>query len=142
MTNSAGFTLVGDQITPGWTNATGGTIFQQQFTAHPEINATVEANDGLANVVITDLKNKGVGAKKIPTTGQDATLVGNGERPSRIPVRIGLQGGLPRGPGRSRPGDDPARRPDPAGRSDQLDHHASHWAGGTEPASLLTPDVG
>jgi D-xylose transport system substrate-binding protein len=76
LTNSKGYKLVGDQITPGWTNATGGTIFQQQFTAHPEINATVEANDGLGNAVVTDLKNKGVGPKKIPTTGQDATLTG------------------------------------------------------------------
>ncbi|HXA30208.1 MAG TPA: substrate-binding domain-containing protein [Candidatus Angelobacter sp.] len=75
-TNTKGYKLVGDQITPGWTNATGGTIFQQQFTAHPEINATVEANDGLGNAVITVLKNKGVAAKKIPTTGQDATLQG------------------------------------------------------------------
>ena len=75
-TNSQGMTLVGDQITPGWTNATGGQIFQQQFTAHPEINATVEANDGLANAVITVLKNSGIAAKKIPTTGQDATLQG------------------------------------------------------------------
>jgi D-xylose transport system substrate-binding protein len=75
-TNSKGYTLVGDQITPGWTNSTGATIFQQQFTAHPEINATVEANDGLANAVIGVLKNGGVAAKKIPTTGQDATLQG------------------------------------------------------------------
>jgi D-xylose transport system substrate-binding protein len=75
-TNSSGYTLVGDQIAPGWDNAKGGTIFQQQYTAHPEINATVEANDGLANAVITDLKNAGVPAKKIPTTGQDATLQG------------------------------------------------------------------
>ncbi len=75
-TNSSGATLVGDQITPAWVNATGGTIFQQQFTAHPNINATMEANDGLANAVITDLKNAGVGPKKIPTTGQDATLAG------------------------------------------------------------------
>src|SRR5579884_657288 len=75
-TNSQGYTLVGEQITPGWVNATGGTIFQQQFTAHPNINATVEANDGLANAVITVLKNAGVGPKKIPTTGQDATLQG------------------------------------------------------------------
>ena len=74
--NSKGYTLVGEQITPGWTNATGATIFQQQFTAHPNINATVEANDGLANAVINVLKNKGVGPKKIPTTGQDATLQG------------------------------------------------------------------
>lgn len=76
LTNSKGYTLVGDQITPGWVNATGGTIFQQQFTAHPDINATVEANDGLAEAVVTDLKNDGVGPKKIPTTGQDATLQG------------------------------------------------------------------
>lgn len=75
-TNTQGFTLVGDQIAPGWDNTQGGTIFQQQFTAHPNINATVEANDGLANAVVTVLKNKGVAAKKIPTTGQDATLQG------------------------------------------------------------------
>jgi len=76
LTNSKGYTLVGDKITPGWTNATGATIFTQQFTAHPNINASVEANDGLANAVIGDLKAAGVGPKKIPTTGQDATLQG------------------------------------------------------------------
>jgi len=75
-TNTKGYTLVGDQIAPNWVNSTGGTIFQQQFTAHKNINATVEANDGLGNAVITVLKNSGVGAKKIPTTGQDATLQG------------------------------------------------------------------
>jgi D-xylose transport system substrate-binding protein len=75
-TNSNGYTLVGDQVAPGWDNTKGQTIFQQQFTAHPEINATVEANDGLGNAVINVLKAKGVGPKKIPTTGQDATLQG------------------------------------------------------------------
>jgi len=75
-TNSLGYTLVGEQITPGWNNTTGGTIFSQQFTAHPTINATVEANDGLGNAVINDLKAAGVPAKKIPTTGQDATFQG------------------------------------------------------------------
>jgi D-xylose transport system substrate-binding protein len=75
-TNSSGYTLVGDQIAPDWKNDKGQTIFQQQFTAHPNINATVEANDGLGNAVITDLKNAGIPAKKIPTTGQDATLQG------------------------------------------------------------------
>jgi D-xylose transport system substrate-binding protein len=69
-------TLVGEQLAPGWDNAKGGTIFQQAFTAHPEINATIEANDGLAGAVITALKAAGVPAKKIPTTGQDATLQG------------------------------------------------------------------
>jgi D-xylose transport system substrate-binding protein len=71
-----GLTLVGDQVAPGWDNSKGQTIFQQQFTAHPSINATIEANDGLANAVVTVLKQKGVAANKIPTTGQDATLQG------------------------------------------------------------------
>ncbi|WP_374970953.1 substrate-binding domain-containing protein [Terrabacter sp. BE26] len=75
-TNGKGWVLVGDKITPNWVNATGATIFTQQFTAHPEINATVEANDGLANAVVTVLKSKGVGPKKVPTTGQDATIQG------------------------------------------------------------------
>ena len=75
-TNSQGMTLVGDQITPKWDNKAGGDIFQQNFTAHPEINATIEANDGLGNAVIQVLKNKGVQPKTIPTTGQDATLQG------------------------------------------------------------------
>jgi len=75
-TNSQGMTLVGEQLAPGWNNDQGGTIFQQAFTAHPEINATIEANDGLAGAVIAKLKAAGVAAKKIPTVGQDATLQG------------------------------------------------------------------
>ncbi len=75
-TNSAGMKLVGDQVATDWVNATGGTIFQQAFTANKNINATIEANDGLANAVVQVLKNKGVKAKSIPTTGQDATLDG------------------------------------------------------------------
>jgi D-xylose transport system substrate-binding protein len=75
-TNSQGMKLVGENFSPGWSNTEGGTIFQQEFTGHPSINATIEANDGLANAVITDLKNDGVPAKKIPTTGQDATAQG------------------------------------------------------------------
>jgi D-xylose transport system substrate-binding protein len=75
-TNSAGATLVGEQLAPGWNNDQGGTIFQQALTAHPEINATIEANDGLAGAVITKLKAAGVAAKKVPTVGQDATLQG------------------------------------------------------------------
>ncbi|HEY7949146.1 MAG TPA: substrate-binding domain-containing protein [Acidimicrobiales bacterium] len=74
--NGDGYSLVGDKITSGSANGTGETIFQQQFSAHPEINATVEADDGLANDVITDLKNAGVAPKTIPTTGQGATLQG------------------------------------------------------------------
>jgi D-xylose transport system substrate-binding protein len=75
-TNSDGYKLVGDQVATDWKNDVGGTIFQQAYTANPHINATVEANDGLGNAVIQVLKNKGVRAKTIPTTGQDATLDG------------------------------------------------------------------
>jgi D-xylose transport system substrate-binding protein len=71
-----GLTLVAEKIAPGWDNAAGQTVFQQQYTANPGINATVEANDGLGNAAITVLKNKGVGPKKVPTTGQDATEQG------------------------------------------------------------------
>lgn len=75
-TNSAGMKLVGDQVATDWKNDVGATIFQQSFTANPAINATIEANDGLANAVVQVLKNKNVKAKTIPTTGQDATLDG------------------------------------------------------------------
>jgi D-xylose transport system substrate-binding protein len=75
-TNSLGYKLVGENFAPGWDNTKGGTIFQQAFTAHKQINATIEANDGLANSVITVLKGAGVKPKTIPTTGQDATAQG------------------------------------------------------------------
>src|SRR6266567_7009244 len=75
-TNSDGYKLVGDQVATDWKNDVGATIFQQAFTANRAINATIEANDGLGNAVIQVLKNKGIPAKKIPTTGQDATLDG------------------------------------------------------------------
>jgi len=75
-TNSKGYSLVQENFAPAWNNTQGGTIFQQAFTAHPEINATIEANDGLANSVITVLKSAGVKAKTIPTVGQDATAQG------------------------------------------------------------------
>jgi len=75
-TNSLGYKLVAENFAPGWDNTKGGTIFQQAYTANPKINATIEANDGLANSVITVLKAAGVKAGKVPTTGQDATAQG------------------------------------------------------------------
>jgi D-xylose transport system substrate-binding protein len=59
-----------------WDNQKALTNFEQQFTAHPNINTVLAANDGLANSVISSLKNNQVPAKKVPTTGQDATLQG------------------------------------------------------------------
>ena len=75
-TNSHGYSLVAENFAPGWDNTKGGTIFQQAYTANPKINATIEANDGLSNAVITDLKAAGVKPDKVPTTGQDATAQG------------------------------------------------------------------
>ena len=59
-----------------WDPATAATTFQQQLTAHPEINAVVTPNDDNANAVISILKGNGVKPKTFPTTGQDASLVG------------------------------------------------------------------
>jgi len=72
-TNSQGMKLVGEQVATDWKNDVGQQIFQQAYTANNSINATVEANDGLGNAVVTVLKSKGVKAKSVPTTGQDAT---------------------------------------------------------------------
>jgi D-xylose transport system substrate-binding protein len=73
---AGGATLVAENFAPGWDNTKGGTIFQQAYTANPQINATIEANDGLANSVITVLKSAGVKPNTVPTTGQDATAQG------------------------------------------------------------------
>jgi D-xylose transport system substrate-binding protein len=70
------YTKVGEQAVPAWNNQQALTIFQQQFTAHPDINTVVAANDGLGNAAISALKTANVPAKKIPVTGQDATLQG------------------------------------------------------------------
>ncbi len=59
-----------------WDPATAATTFQQQLTAHPEINAVITPNDDNANAVISILKGNGVKPKTFPTTGQDASLVG------------------------------------------------------------------
>ena len=62
---------------PGtWDNQTALTNFQQQYTAHPNINSSVNPNDGVANAVISGLKTLQIQPKTFPTTGQDATLAG------------------------------------------------------------------
>ena len=73
---SGSYKEVGDQSVPNWDNQQALTIFQQQYTAHPNINTVVSANDGLGNAVISALKSANVPAKKVPVTGQDATLQG------------------------------------------------------------------
>ena len=59
-----------------WTPSIAATTFEQQFTAHPNINSVITPNDDNANAVISVLKKNNIPAKKFPTTGQDASLPG------------------------------------------------------------------
>jgi len=68
------WTKVDDQSVPDWDNQQALVIFEQMLTAHPEINAAIAANDGLAQAVISALENQGL--DPIPVTGQDATVGG------------------------------------------------------------------
>ena len=59
-----------------WDPPTALSEFQQQYTAHKNINAALIPNDENGAPIIHDLQGQGVKAKTFPTTGQDATLVG------------------------------------------------------------------
>jgi len=59
-----------------WDPDTTATNFQQQFTAHPNINAVVTPNDDNANAVISVLQSQKIPANTFPTTGQDASTSG------------------------------------------------------------------
>ncbi|HEY8043086.1 MAG TPA: substrate-binding domain-containing protein [Streptosporangiaceae bacterium] len=59
-----------------WDPPTALSEFQQQYTAHPGINAALIPNDENGAPIIHYLANKGIKAKTFPTTGQDATLTG------------------------------------------------------------------
>jgi len=59
-----------------WDPPTAQTTFEQQFTAHPNINAAVTPNDNNAAAVIASLQRDKIPAKTFPTTGQDASPVG------------------------------------------------------------------
>jgi D-xylose transport system substrate-binding protein len=59
-----------------WDPPTAATTFEQQYTAHPNINAVITPNDDNANAVIAVLQKNKVPAEKFPTTGQDAALTG------------------------------------------------------------------
>jgi D-xylose transport system substrate-binding protein len=59
-----------------WDPDKAATIFQQQYTAHPEINAVISANDDKANAIISILKSNNIKAETFPITGQDASPPG------------------------------------------------------------------
>jgi len=56
-----------------WDGPTAATNFEQQFTAHSNINAVVTPNDNVANAVISVLLKNKIPPKTFPTTGQDAS---------------------------------------------------------------------
>ena len=59
-----------------WDPPTAESEFQQQFTAHKNINSVVTPNDENAAPIIHFLQTQGVKPMTFPVTGQDATLVG------------------------------------------------------------------
>jgi D-xylose transport system substrate-binding protein len=59
-----------------WDPPTALSEFQQQYTAHKDINAALIPNDENGAPIIHYLQNQGVKPKSFPTTGQDATLTG------------------------------------------------------------------
>ena len=65
-----------NESTGTWTPSVALTDFQGAYSAHPNINAVVTPNDENAAPIISYLQGKGLKPRKIPFTGQDATLTG------------------------------------------------------------------
>jgi D-xylose transport system substrate-binding protein len=59
-----------------WTPSVALSEFQQQFTAHKNINSVLTPNDENAAPIIHYLQTQGVKSKTFPVTGQDATTIG------------------------------------------------------------------
>jgi D-xylose transport system substrate-binding protein len=76
----AGFTTAKGNLTVQgtgtWTPATALTDFQGVYSSNAKINAVVTPNDENAAPIISYLQSKGLAPKKVPFTGQDATLTG------------------------------------------------------------------
>lgn len=70
-----GWTKEDDQSIAKWDNAVAGTTFTAMLRQHSNINAVMVANDGMANSVISALKNQKLNGK-VAVSGQDATAQG------------------------------------------------------------------
>jgi D-xylose transport system substrate-binding protein len=64
-----------EQSIQDWKDTTAGTTFSTMYNSDKNINVVMVANDGMADAVISDLKNFGVNGKVV-VSGQDATAVG------------------------------------------------------------------
>jgi D-xylose transport system substrate-binding protein len=73
--DSGDWTEVADESVPEWDNQRALTMFEQMLqAADNKIDGVLAANDGLANSVISALKQRKL--DQAPVTGQDATLQG------------------------------------------------------------------
>ncbi|MEO0595018.1 MAG: substrate-binding domain-containing protein, partial [Chloroflexota bacterium] len=73
--SESGWNEVDDQSVPNWDNQEALVIYEQILTAEGgDVDATIAANDGLAQAVITARQAQGL--DPIPLTGQDATVGG------------------------------------------------------------------
>jgi D-xylose transport system substrate-binding protein len=73
---SAGTYLKVGQTAGSWDAPTSLSEFQQQFTAHKNINSVLVPNDTNAGPIIHYLQTQGIKPKTFPVTGQDATTIG------------------------------------------------------------------
>jgi D-xylose transport system substrate-binding protein len=73
--DGSGWNEVADQSVPQWDNQEALVIYEQMLTSeNGDINATLAANDGLAQAVITARQSQDL--DPVPLTGQDATVGG------------------------------------------------------------------
>jgi D-xylose transport system substrate-binding protein len=75
LSKQTGWKKVDDQSIAKWDNATAGTTFTAMLRKSPSLNAVMVANDGMANSVISALKNQKLNGK-VAVSGQDATAQG------------------------------------------------------------------
>ena len=75
LNKQAGWKKLADQWIDKWDNQVAGTTFQSMLNAHKDLNAVMVANDGMANSVITTLRQQHLNGK-VAVSGQDATVQG------------------------------------------------------------------
>jgi D-xylose transport system substrate-binding protein len=72
---TSGWKKLDDQSIAKWDNTLAGTTFTAMLRKNPSVNAVMVANDGMANSVISALKNQKLNGK-VAVSGQDATAQG------------------------------------------------------------------
>ncbi|HEY3090630.1 MAG TPA: substrate-binding domain-containing protein [Jatrophihabitantaceae bacterium] len=75
LSKQTGWKKLADQWIKDWDNQTAGTTFQSMLNTHKNLNAVMVANDGMANAVITTLKQQHLNGQ-VAVSGQDATVQG------------------------------------------------------------------